>query len=65
MPSLRAAGHSRDKRPLPESLQFTLLKFEKIWIIDGSTLEALLKKLKSLEEVKKGQLAEKMSIVID
>ena len=65
LPSLRAAGHSRDKRPLPESLQFTLLKFEKIWIIDGSTLEALLKKLKSLEEVKKGQLAEKMSIVID
>ena len=42
LPSLRAAGHSRDKRPLPESLQFTLLKFEKIWIIDGSTLEAFL-----------------------
>ena len=65
LPSLRAAWHSRNKRPLPESLQFTLLKFEKIWIIDGSTLEALFKKLKSLEEVKKGQLAGKMSIVID
>ena len=41
LPSLRAAWHSRNKRPLPESLQFTLLKFEKIWIIDESTLEAL------------------------
>ena len=65
LPRLRAAWHSRNKRPLPESLQFTLLKFEKIWIIDESTLEALFKKLKSLEEVKKGQLAGKMSIVID
>ena len=40
-------------------------KFEKIWIVDGSTLEALFKKLKSLEEVPKGQLAGKMGVVID
>ena len=65
LPSLRAAWHSRNKSPLPESLKFTLLKFENIWIIDGSTLEALFKKLKSLEEVKKRQLGGKMSIVID
>jgi Transposase DDE domain len=52
-------------RPLPESVQFTLSKFEKIWIADGSTLEALFRKLKSLSEVKQGKLAGKMGVVID
>jgi Transposase DDE domain len=65
LPSLRTAWHSRNKRPLPESIKFTLLKFEKVWIIDGSTLEALFKKLQSLEEAQRGQLAGKMSTVID
>jgi len=65
LPSLRTAWHSRNKRPLPESLQFTLSKFEKIWIVDSSTLEALFRKLQSLEEAQRGQLAGKMSTVID
>jgi hypothetical protein len=65
LPSLRTAWHSRNKRPLPESIQFTLSKFEKIWIVDGSTLEALFRKLQSLEEAQRGQLAGKMSTVID
>jgi hypothetical protein len=50
---------------LPESIQFTLSRFEKIWIVDGSTLEALFRKLQSLEEAHYGQLAGKMSTVID
>lgn len=65
LPSLRTAWHSRNKRTLPESIQFTLLKFEKIWIVDGSTLEALFRKLQSLEEAQRGELAGKMSTVID
>jgi Transposase DDE domain len=65
LPSLRTAWHSRNKRTLPESIQFTLSKFEKIWIVDGSTLEALFRKLQSLEEAQRGQLAGKMSTVID
>ena len=65
LPSLRTAWHSRNKRPLPESIQFTLSKFEKIWIIDGSTLEVLFRKLQSLEEAQRGKLAGKMSTVID
>jgi hypothetical protein len=65
LPTLRAAWHSRNKRPLPESIQFTLTKFSRIWIIDGSTLEALFCKLKSLEDVPRGQLAGKMATVID
>ena len=65
LPSLRTAWHSRKKRPLPESIQFTLSKFDQIWIVDGSTLEALFRKLQSLEETQRGQLAGKMSTVID
>jgi hypothetical protein len=42
-----------------------LSQFERIWIADGTTLEALFKKLKSLEELPFGQLAGKMGTVID
>ncbi|MUH00091.1 IS4 family transposase [Scytonema sp. UIC 10036] len=65
LPSLITAWHSRNKRPIPESIQFTLTKFSQIWIIDSSTLEALFCKLKSLEDVPTGQLAGKMATVID
>ncbi len=65
LPSLEEKWHQRNHRPLPESVQFTLTRFEKIWIADGSTLEALFKKLKSLEDVPKGQLAGKIGAVVD
>lgn len=65
LPSLTQKWHTRNCRPLPESVQFTLTRFEKIWIADGSTLEALFKKLKSLEDVPKGQLGGKIGVVID
>ena len=65
VPLLKEKWHQRNHRPLPESVQFTLTRFEKIWIADGSTLEALFKKLKSLEDVPKGQLAGKIGVVVD
>ena len=65
LPELRQAWHLRTRRPLPESVQFTLSKFERIWIADSSTLEALFRKLKSLADVHKGQLAGKMGVVVD
>jgi hypothetical protein len=65
LPQLRETWLLRNRRPLPDSLQFALTKFERIWIADGSTLESLFRKLKSLEDVPKGQLAGKMGIVID
>ena len=65
LPKLKARWLARHNRPLPESVQFTLSKFEQIWIADGSTLEALFRKLKSLSEVKPGSLAGKMGVVID
>ena len=65
LPELRQAWHLRTRRPLPESVQFTLSKFERIWIADSSTLEALFRKLKSLADVHQGQLAGKMGVVVD
>jgi hypothetical protein len=41
LPSLRTAWHQRNQRPLPESIQFALTNFSRIWIVDSSTLEAL------------------------
>ncbi|MBE9130189.1 MULTISPECIES: IS4 family transposase [unclassified Coleofasciculus] len=65
LPQLKAAWHARNSRPIPESVQFTLSKFERVWIVDCSTLEALFRKLGSLENAPKGQLAGKMGTVID
>lgn len=65
MPILKVRWSTRQNRPLPESVQFTLSKFENIWIADGSTLEALFGKLKSLESVSPGKLAGKMGVVMD
>lgn len=65
LPNLKARWSDRHNRPLPESVEFTLSKFDKIWIADGSTLEALFGKLKSLEDVKPGKLAGKMGVVVN
>ncbi|MCC3531381.1 MAG: IS4 family transposase, partial [Microcoleus sp. PH2017_21_RUC_O_A] len=51
--------------PLPNSVQFALKNFENIWIADGSTLEALFRKLDSLSDVPIGQLSGKMGVIID
>lgn len=65
LPHWKEKWTARQNRPLPESVQFALKSFHHIWIADSSTLEALFRKLKSLEEVPKGQLAGKMGTVID
>ena len=65
LPSLRTAWYQRNQRSLPESIQFALTKFSRIWIVDSSTLEALFCKLKSLEDRPERQLAGKMATVID
>ncbi len=65
LPHLKSSCYRRKHRPLPESVQFTLSKFENIWIVDGSILEALFRKLKSLEDLPRGQLVGKIGVVID
>ncbi len=65
LPQLRQRWHQRKTRPLPEAVALALKQFERIWAADGSTLEALFRKLDSLEDVPKGQLAGKICTVID
>jgi Transposase DDE domain len=65
LPQLQLNWQQRVRRPLPDSVKFTLHNFERIWIADGSTLEALFRKLKSLENAKAGQLAGRICTVID
>jgi Transposase DDE domain len=65
LPQFEQKWHSRNQRPLPESIQFARTKFARIWASDGSTLEAIFKKLDSLAEVPKNQLAGKIGVVID
>ncbi len=65
LPYLKLSWKKRERRLLPESVEFTRSKFDKIWIVDSSVLEALFKKLKSLEEISPGQLAGKIGVVID
>jgi hypothetical protein len=65
LPNLTTSWQARSQRKIPESVQFTMSKFEKIWIVDCSVLEALFCKLNSLKDVPQGQLARKMVTVID
>jgi hypothetical protein len=65
LPKLQFNWQQRIRRPLPDSVKFALNNFERVWIADGSTLEALFRKLKSLEDLKTGQLAGKICTVID
>ncbi len=61
----REKWHSRKQRQLPPSIEFSKAKFARIWACDGSTMEAIFRKLESLADVPIGQLAGKMGVVID
>ena len=65
LPEFEQRWHSRKQRPLPESIQFAGTKFARIWACDGSTLEAVFRKLDSLAMIPKNQLAGKIGVVID
>lgn len=56
---------SERQRPLPAAVVQARQHFREILIVDGSTLEALFRKLKALEELPRGTLAGKICTVID
>lgn len=58
-------GKPDERAPLPESIQFARTKFERIWAMDGSTLEAVFRKLDSLATVPKNKLGGKIGVVVD
>ena len=55
---------ARTQRPLPPSLKWATTHFERVWIVDGSSLEALFKKLKSLQDVSQ-TLGGKIYTIVD
>jgi len=65
LPRLNERWQEREKRPLPESIAYAHQHFEQIWAVDGSTLEALFRKLKVLADGPIGQLGGKIGTVID
>jgi hypothetical protein len=52
---LQERWQARPKRPVPVAIKVAQRTFQHIWIVDGSTLEALFRKLDSLQEVSSGQ----------
>ncbi len=65
VPELKARWEQRQSRPLPLSIQIARDQFDQILVADGSTLEALFRKLDSLADASAGPLAGKMCVVID
>ena len=65
LPKLKERWEQRQRRPIPLSIRVASDHFDQILVADGSTLEALFRKLGSLEEAPLGQLAGKMCVVID
>ena len=64
LPRLRERWQAR-QRPLPGSVKSALQHFEHIYTVDGSTLEALFRKLDALKDTPVGALAGKICTVID
>lgn len=65
LPLLRQRWLARQQRPLPQSIAWARQYYDHIWVADCSTLEALFRKLKSLQEVPKDSLAGKIATIID
>jgi hypothetical protein len=65
LPQLKERWEQRQRRPIPLSIRVAREHFDQILVADGSTLEALFRKLGSLAEAPLGQLAGKMCVVID
>ena len=63
--SLNQRWQQRQGRPLPLSLVHAEQNFERMWIVDASTLEALFRKLKSLESSTLGKLGGRICAVVD
>jgi Transposase DDE domain len=64
LPMLRQRQQERS-RPLPKAVQIAKQHFSDIWIADGSTLEALFRKLDTLQEQPIGVLGGKICTLLD
>mgnify|MGYP001814705333 CR=1 FL=1 len=64
LPELKERWEER-QRPIPLAIRVASDHFDQILVADGSALEALFRKLGSLQDAPPGQLAGKMCVVID
>ena len=48
LPQLQQNWQQRHKRPLPDSINFTLKHFERIWVADGSTKDSVVPQAQKL-----------------
>ena len=64
LPTLRERWAAR-QRPVPEAVVSARKHFSRILVVDGSTLEALFRKLNALQDTPVGTLAGKICTVID
>jgi len=64
LPALRQRWFRRRQRPLPVSVQWSKQRFQHLWVVDGSTLEALFRHLQSLQEAP-ARLAGKIYTIVD
>lgn len=65
LPELIRRWHERKARPLPPALKVAQSHFAEVLVADGSSLEALFRKLDALQDVASGKLAGKMCLIID
>ncbi|WP_218081192.1 transposase [Anthocerotibacter panamensis] len=65
LPVLTQRQRGRKNRPRAASIQWATRHFMRIWAVDGSTLEALFRKLDSLQTQPVGTLAGKIGTVLD
>lgn len=65
LPSFVERWHERKARPVPQAVEVAQEHFGQIWLADGSTLEALFRKLAIHKETDIGKLAGKMCVVMD
>lgn len=63
--TLNQRWHQRNQRTLPLSVNYASQHFKQLWIVDASTLEALFRKLKSLETSTLGKLGGRICAVVD
>lgn len=64
LPQMQARAESR-KRPLPPALAWARARYQQVLAVDGSTLDALLRKVGLLRDLPKNPLAGRMTALLD
>ena len=63
LPQLQQRWAQR-QRPLPDEIRWELARYERVWAVDGSTLDALVKRVGLLCNLPEHPLAERMLAVL-